>query len=190
MLLAWKKKIHSSKCTPKRACDECCQRKEKCQCVAKKYCTRCADWIGKKCVDCEELPPKCTSNGKKKPFILIQKLRLKVFSGCCARQLLSTQPDFEAQRCAIEEMIASSGDFPHLTLYYPKFHCELNHIERFWCHVKQKAREICDYILEGLRKHVPMALASVFNSTILGNYNSCLRKMELYRQGIGYGNTE
>ena len=109
---------------------------------------------------------------------------------CCARRLLSIQPDFETQKCAIEELIASDGNFPHLTLYYPKFHCELNHIERFWCHGKQGARDMCDYTLEGLRKHVPMALKLVSNSTILGNYQSCLRKMELYRQGVAYGDAE
>lgn len=58
------KKVHSDKCTVKRACDECRRRKERCECVAKQYCPRCASRIGKKCLDCEELPPKCTSNGK------------------------------------------------------------------------------------------------------------------------------
>ena len=72
-----KRKTHSSKCTPKHPCDECCQRKERCQCVAKKYYPRCAGRIRKKCVNCEELPPKCTSNGKKKLFISFQKIKAK-----------------------------------------------------------------------------------------------------------------
>lgn len=39
--------------------------------------------------------------------------------GGCAKRLLSTQPNFETQKCAIEEIIAGSGDdFPYLTLYY------------------------------------------------------------------------
>ena len=49
---------------------------------------------------------------------------------------------------------------------------------------------MCDYKLGGLRKHVSIALESVSNSTILGNCRSCLRKMELYRQGVGYGDAE
>lgn len=49
---------------------------------------------------------------------------------------------------------------------------------------------MCDYALEGLRKHVPTALASISNPTVLGNYKSYLRKMETYRRGIGYGDAE
>lgn len=60
-----KKKINSNKCTPKHACNKCCWRKERCQCVAKKYCIWCTGCMGKKCSDCEELSPKCTSNSEK-----------------------------------------------------------------------------------------------------------------------------
>ena len=75
-------------------------------------------------------------------------------------------------------------------MYYPKFHCELNHIGYFWGHSNHHARENCDYSIDGLRKSVPLALESVKNSTIAGNYASCLRKMELYRGGVQYGTTE
>ena len=70
------------------------------------------------------------------------------------------QPDFLAQRSEIEERIQGESG-RHLVLYYPKFHCELNHIEYFWCHGKRDARENCDYSMEGLRQHVPDALAKV-----------------------------
>lgn len=43
------KKTHSNKCTPKRTCNECCRRKKRCTYVFKKYCTRYAGRIRKKC---------------------------------------------------------------------------------------------------------------------------------------------
>ena len=81
------------------------------------------------------------------------------------------QPDFIAQQCEIEEKIEGLSNH-YRVLYYPKFHCELNHIEYFWCHSKRYARESCDYTINGLRWHVPDALAQVRNSTILGSFES------------------
>ena len=106
---------------------------------------------------------------------------------CCAGRFLSLQSDFLEQRCEVDETITQSG---HRVLYYPKFHCELNHIERFWCHSKQRTREKCDYSFLSLRQHVPEALASIAPSTILANYHSCMRRMQLYRDGVSYGGGE
>jgi transcription initiation factor IIE alpha subunit len=92
-----------------------------------------------------------------------------------------------AQKSEIEEMLEFQS---HRAMFYPKFHCELNHIEYFWCHSKQSARENCDYTIEGLQKHLPASLAHVRNNTILACYNSCMRKMDLYRQGVMYGSNE
>ena len=93
------------------------------------------------------------------------------------------------QKCEIEERLESSPG-QHRVLYYPKFHCELNHIEYFWCHSKRYARENCDYTIDGLRDNLPIALAQVRSTTILGCYNSCMKKMELYRQGVAYGSDQ
>lgn len=59
----------STNCSKNRRCDACVQREEQCQCVAKKYCDSCSIQKGK-CGNCEELPPKCTADGKypMKPF--------------------------------------------------------------------------------------------------------------------------
>src|SRR6266480_2005321 len=100
-------------------------------------------------------------------------------TACYARKLLSVQPDFISQRCEIEEKIEGLSANHYCVLYYPKFHCELNHIEYFWCHSKRYARESCDYTIDGLRQHVPDALARVRNSTILGcSFKSCMKKIE------------
>lgn len=55
-------KTHSAPCSQGRKCDACVQRKASCQCLAKQYCATCSSKRGK-CMDCEELPPRCTSNG-------------------------------------------------------------------------------------------------------------------------------
>ena len=46
----------------------------------------------------------------------------------------------------------------HKVMYYPKFYCELNHIEYFWCDGKSWTRRHCQYTLEGLREDIPKAL--------------------------------
>ena len=99
------------------------------------------------------------------------------------------QPDFIAQQCEIEEKIEDLSNCYRI-LYYLKFHCELNYIEYFWYHSKRYAHESYDYIINSLRQHVPDTLAQVRNSTILGSFESCMKKMELYRQGIAYGAEE
>lgn len=78
----------------------------------------------------------------------------------------------------------------HRVIYYPKFHCELNHIEYFWCNGKSWTQRDCKYTLKELREDVPQALHQVKSFTILGYYKSCLKKMDLYREKVQYGTGE
>jgi hypothetical protein len=94
----------------------------------------------------------------------------------------------EARECA--RSTASVELRPFNCTHSRSYHPELNHIEFFWCQAKRSSRENCNYTFEGLRQTVPPRLDSVRNSTILGNYHSCLHKMELYRAKITYGSTE
>jgi transposase len=92
------------------------------------------------------------------------------------------QQDSQDQQCALEEEILNASRDRavnhswHRVLYLPRYHPELNHIEFFWCQAKRYSRENCNYTFEGLRHTVPAALDSVMNSTILGNYHSCLQR--------------
>lgn len=54
--------IHSASCSKARKFDTCVQCKVSCQCVAKQYSARCSSKKGK-CMDCEDLPPRCSSVG-------------------------------------------------------------------------------------------------------------------------------
>ena len=47
---------------------------------------------------------------------------------CCGRRILSLQPDFLAQKSALVEIIENAG---HVCIFFLKFHCELNFIERY-----------------------------------------------------------
>ncbi|RPB11554.1 hypothetical protein P167DRAFT_489137, partial [Morchella conica CCBAS932] len=75
----------------------------------------------------------------------------------------------------------------HRIIFYPKFHCELNFIERFWCVVKYYPRENCQYSLEGLRETIPAALNSVTSISINKYYLYCMRILDTYQAGFTYG---
>lgn len=103
---------------------------------------------------------------------------------CCARAILASQNDFQSQKGYLEEQLELKGQ---LAMFYPKFHCEMNFIERFWCDTKRFAREHCTYSLKGLRQNVPAAVDSVTKATINRHYRHCERVIEAYLDGEEYG---
>ena len=79
-----------------------------------------------------------------------------------AQRLLSHQQDLVHQKGQLEEEVEAAH---HLTISYPKSHCELNFIERFWCAARWYAQEHREYPLDGLRKVLPVALSSVTSAS-------------------------
>ena len=59
---------------------------------------------------------------------------------CCHRAILSSEPDFKAQREWLREVIEDLGC---KIIFLPTFHCELNFIERVWSDTKCKCRRAC-----------------------------------------------
>ena len=51
---------------------------------------------------------------------------------------IGMQPDFKEQKSRLEEGIRDRG---HLCRFLPKFHCELNFTELYWCKTKEKTRK-------------------------------------------------
>lgn len=82
---------------------------------------------------------------------------------CCCKHILKLQPNFQEQQSLVHEVIEKAG---HLSIFLPKFHCELNPIEFFWGVVKQYLHEHCDYTFDTLKGNMPKALASVPLDTI------------------------
>ena len=101
--------------------------------------------------------------------------------GGCAQRLISQQQDPVNLKGQPEEVTH------HLTIFYPKFHCELNFIERFWCAAKWNAREHCKYSLDGLRKGLPAVFSSVASVSVNRYYNCCVGAADAYTEGFKYG---
>lgn len=77
--------------------------------------------------------------------------------------ILSQHDDFINEKNSLETMLTGKG---HTALFLPKFHCELNGIERVWGHSKRLTRTYCNYSIASLRETVPWALDSIPVETI------------------------
>ena len=90
---------------------------------------------------------------------------------CCCARLLSVQPDFASECSALQHLIEErislglemegrrlGTTYRHLCIFLPKFHCELNWIERLWGASKAYTRRHCLYTLPGSRETVPLSL--------------------------------
>jgi hypothetical protein len=64
---------------------------------------------------------------------------------------LAACEDFQSQKCLLAETIEKRG---HKCVFYPKYHCELSPIERFWCEHKRYIRSHCGMTLSSLRHRV------------------------------------
>lgn len=78
----------------------------------------------------------------------------------------SCHEDFRDEKSALHNLVEKNG---HVVLFLPKFHCELNGIERVWGHAKRYTRAHCDYRFDSLQRTVPEALDSISSETI-SNY--------------------
>ena len=98
------------------------------------------------------------------------------------RAEIDTHADFCEEKSLIETFITGRS---HGCIMLPKFHCELNPIERCWAQAKCFSRSHCSYFLPGLRKNVPDAL----NSVTLDNIQKHFRKVRDYMFAYLLGKT-
>jgi hypothetical protein len=96
---------------------------------------------------------------------------------CCTRRLLWNQPDFVNVKSLLETECEKRG---FTVLFLPKFHCELNFIERCWGNAKRRYRtKPASASLDQLEVNVIDALDSVPLQTMRrsvsfsGCYDSC-----------------
>ena len=74
------------------------------------------------------------------------------------RKKLKEMHDFKYEKTKVESAISVCS---HRCVFVPKYHCDLNPIERVWGHAKQYTRRHCDYTFAGLEKTIGPALDSV-----------------------------
>ena len=110
------------------------------------------------------------------------------FKLTAARELMSKQPDFNAQWSWIEETLMAQPGF--FLDFYPKFHCEFNFIELYWGASKAYLRRYCDYTFGGLQRLLPIALSSVSVESIRRFARKCFRCMDAYRVTDENGTTK
>ena len=98
------------------------------------------------------------------------------------RKEISTHPDFMNEKTKLEHFLHDCG---HICIMLPKFHCELNPIERCWGQAKRYTRSFTNYSLPRLRINIPNELDSVS----LDNIQNYFRKVRQYMFGYLEGFT-
>lgn len=104
---------------------------------------------------------------------------------CCARYVLSQQPDFMEQESWLIET-AKKHNFS--VIFYPKYHCELNFIEILWGYIKSYHRRNCTYNYKDLDTDLSTTLTEKIPLLFVQKaYRHCFRFISGYRQGMTGG---
>ena len=100
------------------------------------------------------------------------------------RRALNETEDFKYEKTKVEKYLSGRG---HRVIFIPKFHCELNPIERCWGDAKRYTREHCDYTFAGLERTIDRALNSVSIDLIRKYFRKVREIMRAYRNGLTPG---
>ena len=102
------------------------------------------------------------------------------------RLVLGSHAHFKNEKTALEHVVQEKQQ---RAIYLPKFHCELNPIERVWGEAKCYTRSHCDYTFAGLERTIVAAIESVRLDTICKYFRKCREYMQAYREGNAEGNS-
>ena len=77
----------------------------------------------------------------------------------------------------------------HKVIFYPKFHCELNPIEPYWCKAKWYTESTVTTVLKDYVNSIPKALASLNRRQFVYFvfFNRSMSIIKAYRDGLQYG---
>jgi len=96
------------------------------------------------------------------------------------RSTLQEMHDFKYEKTKLETLLTEHG---YRGFFIPKFHCELNPIERVWAQSKQYTRAHCDYSFKGLEDTIGPALDSVTVDMIRKFFRKMRDYLQAYREG-------
>ena len=81
------------------------------------------------------------------------------------RTALGSHPDFKNEKSSIKRFLIEEKG--HVVYMLPKFHCELNPIERVWSQSKRYTKACCNYSIVRLRKLSSLPLKQkIFRTTV------------------------
>ena len=101
------------------------------------------------------------------------------------RKTLATMDDFKNEKSLVEHFLQEKG---HITVFLPKFHPELNPIERVWAQLKRYTKAHCKYSIQSLCKTIPDAYDSVSLENIQNHFRKVRHYMFGYLEGLKPGN--
>ena len=101
------------------------------------------------------------------------------------RAALGSHPDFKNEKSSIERFLIEEKG--HIVYMLPKFHCELNPIERVWSQSKRYTKAYCKYSIVSLRKTIIPALETVSLENIQNYFRKVKHYMFGYLEGLPGG---
>ena len=101
------------------------------------------------------------------------------------REVLGTHPDFKNEKSRIERFLTEEKGY--IVYMLPKFHCELNPIERVWAQSKRYTKAYCKYNINSLRNNIIPALDTVTLENIHNYFRKVRHYMFGYLEGIPGG---
>ena len=100
---------------------------------------------------------------------------------------LKTYQDFKNSKTILSELVENKG---HKCVYIPKFHCEVNPIERCWCQAKKYTRAYANGSIVRLRKIVPEGLETATKDMIIIFFQKSKDYEKAYREGYTTENVD
>jgi len=87
------------------------------------------------------------------------------------REILGSHSDFQTEVARIEKFLTE--EYRHICYFLPKYHCELNPIERVWAQAKRYSKAYCNYSRSKIHTCFQPSSFGYLNSVILTAFLFC-----------------